>query len=356
MNQTEKYLVHLFHDAGMVELCHMEDRRLDISHHRDVRSFLAAARARHAPGNLFTTLNKIDPGKWKAYAEERRQADPTKCPRTPDSCVTRYARLFFDLDPDRPTGQSSTTEELVAAETRARGLLAKLTALGWPAPLLAMSGNGWHLQYRTALPNNAETAAMLKTIYAGLASEFDDDEVLFDRSVRNPARLCALYGSIKRKGIHRDERPHRKSRCVIPDPWLQVHPRQVAGLANFYAAQSPAPMAPGAPTRPATALAPGGKGDYATLDVVAWFAAHTVYVGRLGDRVHGVKCPWTAEHSSPSPENGGDTVIFESDGGWPGFSCKHSHCTDRDIREVMTLWGDADDFCGSAFVPARRAG
>lgn len=352
-NPTEKYLVHLFHDAGLVELCHMRDRQLNVSHHKDALSLLAEARARHSIGNLFTTLNRIDAGKWRAYEAEGRQADPTKIIRTPDSCIQRYTRIFFDLDPVRPKGQSSTADELEVAQTRALGLKAKLAALGWPAPLMAMSGNGWHVQYRTALPNTPETSEQLRAIYTGLAAEFSDDEVMFDRSVRNPSRLCTLYGSIKRKGVNHPERPHRKSVCILPDPWLQVHPRQVLGLANFYAAQTPVPETRPAPVRAAKV---GGRGDYRHLDVVAWFMVHGAYVGRLGERVHGVRCPWSAEHSTPSPKSGSDTVIFEGDGGWPGFSCKHSHCCDRDIRDVMTLWGDADAFCGAAFQPVRRAG
>jgi len=354
-NPTERYLTHLFHDAGLVELCHMEDRRLTISHHQDALSLLATARALHRTGNLFTTLGKIDAGKWRAYAAAGRQADPAKIIRTPDSCIQRYARLFFDFDPARPQGQSSTAAELAAAETRARGLVAKLTALGWPTPLLAMSGNGWHVQYRTALPNTAATAELLRAIYTGLAAEFSDDEVSFDRAVRNPARLCTLYGSYKRKGVNHPGRPHRQSVCILPEPWLQVHPRQVAGLADFYAAQAPAAETAPAPARD-TGIKVTGKGDYRRFDVVAWFRAHGVYVGRLDGHVHGVKCPWSAEHSTPSPKNGSDTIIFESDGGWPGFACKHGHCSNRDIRDVLTLWGDADAFCGATFQPVRRAG
>ncbi len=354
-NPTEKYLAHLFHDAGKVELCHMRDRQLNVSHHKDSLSLLAKARTLHRTGNLFATLNKIDVERWPAYEAENRQDDSGKIIRTPDACISRYTRLFFDFDPIRPKGQSSTADEMEVAETRARGLAAKLTALGWPAPLLAMSGNGWHVQYRTALPNTPATAEMLKAIYNGLAAEFGDDEVAFDRSVKNPARLCTLYGSVKRKGIDHPERPHRKSYCEIPEPWLQVHPRQVAGLADFYAAQAPAPATSPAPVR-ATGPKVVGRGDYASLDVVAWFMVHGAYVGRLDERVHGARCLWSAEHSTPSPKSGSDTIIFESDGGWPGFHCHHGHCADRDIRDVMALWGDADAFCGAAFQPVRRAG
>jgi hypothetical protein len=352
MTAERAYLDRLFADAGTVELCHMAHGRIWPTWHTDTDSLLAAASRVADTGNLFTTLNRLDPGALDAHLAGRQGSQVA---RTPDACVHRYTRLFFDFDPERPKGQSSTADELAAAQARAMGLVTKLAAIGWPHPLVAMSGNGWHVQYRTALPNTAETSEQLKAIYAGLHGEFSDDEIMFDRSVRNPARLCSLYGSIKRKGVNHPERPHRQSFCQVPTDWRQVHPRQVAGLANLYARQAPQ-VATAAPKRPATALPEGGKGDYASLDVVAWFAAHGLYVGRLSGHVHGVRCPWSQTHSTPSPKNGGDCVIFESDGeSWPGFHCKHSHCQGRGVRDVLTLWGDGDAYCSAAFV-TRRAG
>lgn len=355
---TTEYLTWLTHDAGWVELCHMAPA-IDAGWDNRAEILLADARNRHRTGNLFTTLHRIDIEALKSYLAEKRQVDPRKQTfRTPDECVTRYCRLFFDFDPERPKGTSSTAEELAAAETRARGLVRKLAAMDWPTPMLAMSGNGWHVHYRTAFPNNAEWSEVLRTIYAGLHTEFSDDEVSFDRSVRNPARLCALYGSVKRKGIDHPERPHRKSACWIPSDWRQVHPRQVAALADLYARQASRarPNAHEIAQQPRSARERvGGRGDYSTLDVASWFAAHDAYVGSLGGNVHGVRCPWSAEHSTPSPRNGSDSIIFEADGGWPGFACKHSHCADRDIRSVMTLWGDADSYCSTDFAARRTA-
>ncbi len=354
---TAEYLRCLVNDAGWVELCHMDGGRIESGWDSQIEIHLADADNRSQTGNLFTTLHKIDIDALKAYLAERRQVDPRKQTfRTPDEVVTRYCRLFFDLDPERPKRTSSTVDEVAAAEARARGLVRKLAALDWPTPLVAMSGNGWHVQYRTAIPNTPEWAEILKTIYTGLHNEFSDDEVSFDRVVRNPARLCALYGSWKRKGINYPERPHRKSMCWIPSDWRQVHPRQVAALADVYARQASSARlnAPEATREARGAARVSGKGNYASLDVVAWFAAHDAYVGSLSGNTHGVRCPWSSEHTTPSPKSGSDSVIFEADGGWPGFNCKHSHCQGRDIRDVMALWGDADSYCGSAFV-ARRA-
>ncbi len=345
------YLSRLFHDSGVVELWHMDHGRIWSTWHNDPDSLMLAAASAGDSGNLFCTINRIEPALLGDYL--KGQAGRTA--RTPDACIQRYTRLFFDLDPARPKGQSSTADELAAAELRARGLVAKLAALGWPMPLMAMSGNGWHVQYRTALPNTPETSEQLRAIYTGLAAEFSDDEVQFDRAVRNPARLCTLYGSVKRKGVDHPERPHRRATCQVPRDWRQVHPRQVEGLAELYSRQK-RQEAPGAATRPARPLGVIGQADYRSLDVVAWFISHGAYVGPLAGNVHGVLCPWSGDHSTPSPRNGSDTVIFVSDGdGWPGFHCKHSHCASRDIRDVLAHWDDADGYCAVAFTPMRRA-
>jgi hypothetical protein len=322
---------------------------LDVGWYDRADHLLHDARCMAGVGNLFTTLNRIDRPALEAYLAEARRVEPRKKPRTPDDVVTRYCRLFFDFDPERPKDTSSTAEELAEAEVRARGLARRLSALDWPGPALAMSGNGYHLQYRTALPNTREVREQLGAIYSGLHLELSDDVVQFDRTVRNPARLCCLYGSIKRKGPNTPERPHRQSWVRIPQEWRQVHPRQVAALADSFARQAPQEPVSG----PRSAPRVSGQGDYASLDVVRWFAAHGAYVGPLAGIKHGVRCPWSAEHTTASPKTGSDSIVYESDGGWPGFHCSHSHCAGRSIRDVMALWGDADAHCGSTF--GRRA-
>ena len=133
---TREYLERLIHDAGWVELCHI-DRAVRPFWSDDPERLLLQAREWSRSGNLFTTLQRIDRAALDRYLAEQR----LRRPRTPDSTVTRYCRLFFDFDPIRPTGISSTADELAEAEIRAKGLRDRLSACGWPLPALAMSGN-----------------------------------------------------------------------------------------------------------------------------------------------------------------------------------------------------------------------
>ena len=92
-----------------------------------------------------------------------------------------------------------------------------------------------------------------------------------------------------------------------------------------------------------------GGGEYASLDVVAWFQAHGLYLKPKEGRplCHLVTCPWEAEHTEPG---GTGTAVFEAEGEtWPSFECLHSHCTGRRIHDVLVLWGDADRFCAQPF-------
>lgn len=335
---TRDYLVLLFRDAGTVELRHQVGKRWDTTWHTDLDDLLATAGSKANEGNLFTSLNRIEV-----------VPDGPVC----NDDVTRYCRILFDFDPERPTGTASTEAELVAAKARADGLRHHLAAHGWPPPAVAMSGNGYHLQYRTALPNTDEIREQLASIYAGLHRRFADAVVGFDRTVRNAGRICTLYGTVKRKGPGTTDHPHRQSWIAVPHEWRQVHPRMVARLADGYAREA-AQKAPRRPVEAAGVAIASGAGDYASLDVVALFQAHGLYVRHIRDHIHAVRCPWTAEHSTESPQDGGDTVIFEMDGGWPGFFCHHHHCAGRNIRDVIAMFPDADHYCARTFE--RRAG
>lgn len=74
-----------------------------------------------------------------------------------------------------------------------------------------MSGNGYHLLYRTTLPNDRQCSELLKRFLASLAVMFDDEMTKIDTSVFNASRICKVYGTMARKGDDTPERPHRRS-------------------------------------------------------------------------------------------------------------------------------------------------
>jgi hypothetical protein len=351
---TETYLNRLLADSGTLELCRfLNGKPADVGWYDDAQAALTDALQMASRGSLFTTLNPIDLDAVRDYLAERRQKNPDGTYRTRDEHVTGYRRLFIDLDPVRPANVSSTDQELQAARDRAQAVREYLAGLGWPIPANAISGNGAHLQFRIALPCETGYQKQIKAILRGLDERFSDENVKLDTGVHNPARLAPLYGSIKRKGPNTPDRPHRQTRIWIPTPWEQVSRRQITDLADAMARRQ-------ARTRPeAGKTTPGsrpqglthtiGRGDYRTLDIVALFKAHGLYLGHERDNIHRVLCPWLGEHTTGSS----GTIVFEADGGWPGFRCQHSHCAHRRIQDVIAFFPDAERFCARPFTPAR---
>jgi putative DNA primase/helicase len=95
-----------------------------------------------------------------------------------------------------------------------------------------------------------------------------------------------------------------------------------------------------------------GRGDYKTLDIVGWFVSHQAYQGPTGKpNQHWVDCPWKNEHTG-GIQNATDTCIYtDNSDNWPTFKCSHSSCAERDIKDVIKLWGDADNFCDKKARP-----
>jgi len=108
---------------------------------------------------------------------------------------------------------------------------------------------------------------MVKSIYEWLHLIYNDAQVEFDRSVKNPGRIFRLYGTVNRKGESTEDRPHRMSKCHIPDEWRQVTAQIVERTANAVekAIQAKRPKKQ-TETRPCSHRRGNSRGDYASLD------------------------------------------------------------------------------------------
>jgi hypothetical protein len=339
---TRDYLEAAFADAGLVELRHLHERGATSGLFDNVDDLLAAAHERSGYGNLYTSLNapklRMVTNTWGSAALK-------------DDDIAFIVRLPFDFDPIRPRDLCSTDDELASALACRDRFVREMHARGWPLPLVGMSGNGAHALYYCRLPNNAETREALAAIYSGLVDEAGYELVTFDRTVRNPSRIFRLYGTTNRKGPDLEARPHRVATLAGPQEWRQVTRKQVMALANRFARRPSSPASP----LPRSTAPVTGDGDYRSLDVVRWFQAHGHYKRPSpdGGGKHYVTCPWLAEHSTGDHLMKTDTVIWQADGGWPTFHCSHDHCADRGLRDVMTVWGDADAFCADTWRAMR---
>jgi hypothetical protein len=78
----------------------------------------------------------------------------------------------IDLDPCRPSGIPSTDVELASAIERRTAVATFLGEMGFPEPVVAMSGNGGHLLYAVDLPNDETVRDLYIACLAALAARF----------------------------------------------------------------------------------------------------------------------------------------------------------------------------------------
>jgi len=270
---------------------------------------------------------------------------------TSDADVLRRRWMLIDLDPARPSGISSSEQELRAAIARREEIVEWLDLAGFPGGLRGMSGNGAHLLYRLDnLPNDEEHTALIQACIAVVAARFGDRTVDVDSKVYNASRLCKLYGTLVRKGENLPDRPHRRSCLDIPDAPLEpVSVEQLRWLAGQAAgpARTPSP-------RSASHATAGRR-----LDVPAYLAAAGLVEGsdyrvkpKNGVTWYNLRlCP---VHVDPHPNY--ECGICQMDDGAMGAKCQHdSSKTWRDFKAAL---GDPTPFYigNDASLPAGQAG
>jgi hypothetical protein len=182
---------------------------------------------------IYTTLNPVSPD-IIARSENRLSVfDPRTSSTTADSEVLRRRWMAVDLDPVRPSGISSTDEE-VSAAAEVGGLIVEwLYTLGWPLPLQACSGNGWHLLYRVDLPNDDTSRTNIEFALKTLSYLFSTDKINVDTTVFNASRVWKVYGTISAKGSHTSSRPHRVATIrEMPEELILVDPGKIDHLAS----------------------------------------------------------------------------------------------------------------------------
>jgi hypothetical protein len=206
----------------------------------------------------YITINPVLPD-LLARAANRMVLRP-KC-STRDSEIVRRTGLVFDFDPRRPAGVSATCEEKASAWERLRRFVADRSQEGWPAPIEASSGNGFHTWYKIDLPNDEEARGLIERVLKAADQLFSDDRVAIDISMFNAARICKLYGTLARKGDSTPDRPHRWSRVLsVPDPYEVVPGELLREFAALYQPPPPKSKVP-RPSQIQTAAKPSRNGD-----------------------------------------------------------------------------------------------
>jgi hypothetical protein len=185
-------------EAGFFDYAHLEEM-----------AKVALTVTKCAKGVYFT-LNPLNPDLLARRCNRIDWAGEGELSKDKDALCRRW--LLVDADPVRDPLISATDEEKQYAWDTILAVREHLRARSWPEPLLADSGNGYHLLYRVDLP--ADDGGIVERILKALAAMFDSDHVRIDQKVFNPARICKLPGTIARKGDNTRQRPHRRARLL----------------------------------------------------------------------------------------------------------------------------------------------
>jgi hypothetical protein len=172
--------------------------------------------------NVYAPLHRVDPDLFARAANRLKRAEKGKAGASTANDIIERLWLLIDCDPIRKAGISSTDAEHATAIARTKEVREYLTTQGWPSPILADSGNGGHLLYRTSLP--VDDHALTEKCLTSLAARFSDNRVHVDQSVFDPPRLRKLYGSLACKGDSIPARPHRMSRILEAPDTLEIVP------------------------------------------------------------------------------------------------------------------------------------
>lgn len=161
--------------------------------------------------NIFFTLN---PFSEDLLARGKDRLIEYTTSTTADQEIERRRLILIDIDPERPAGISSTDEELESANEALKQVVRHLSNEGFPKPVIACSGNGYHALYKVDLPNTKEVTELIKKFLVTLDRKFSNDKAKIDKTTYNASRITKLYGTIACKGDNMENRPHRRSRII----------------------------------------------------------------------------------------------------------------------------------------------
>jgi hypothetical protein len=181
--------------------------------------------------DIYMSLNPV---KRDLLARYKNRLEPYAKQTTTDADIERLEFLLIDLDPVRAAGISSTEEEHARAREKAEEIQAYLSERGFPEPIMASSGNGYHLLFYLDILNTAENVTLLQDCLAALDFRFSTDKVQVDRTTFNPSRIVKLYGTKACKGDDTTERPHRWSKIIyVPEELVAVSVEQLEQICSL---------------------------------------------------------------------------------------------------------------------------
>lgn len=283
----------------------------------DCETMLSELRKFDGLGGMYATINEI-----KDACAGREQANRLiKSPKatTNDKEIENRRIILLDFDPERPADTNATDEEVKLAEECMKSVYRYLRDQGFSAPVVANSGNGYHLLYKVNIPNTDENTKTVELFLKALDMMFGNEQtVKVDTSVFNASRISKIIGTPSNKGSNTQSRPQRMSYFVhIPDVFKETGLEYIKKVASEYPQVE----------------APSRANNYSTerFDIEGFIRDNGITVERRvkfqgGEKLILSECPFNSNHK--------DSAIFVMDTGAIAFKCFHSSCSNMGWRDV----------------------
>ena len=272
---------------------------------------IAKELSRYPNRTFYQTMNRVKSACYAREQHERLIERPHET--TTDSDIAGYQWLLIDADPVRPSGVSASREEKEAARRVAGMTMKKLMAMGFSEPIVADSGNGYHLLFHIhASPKEKQ---VLADFLAVLDMWFSTEQVKIDTAVFNPARITKLYGTMATKGASTPERPHRRSGIIRKPEKVEETPMDL--IRNIAAERQKAVPPQDNPRQRGTSST--------SFNLDQFLSDHHIEVTKMipistGMKYQLAECPFDSSHKH------GDAAVFAYSNGSYGFHCFHNSC------------------------------
>ncbi len=316
-------------DPKFVEVRILQSGKGTVSGYFNDPEILAKAVGKYdGRNNVFITLNEIDQNlaaraknRFKEWAKET----------TTDQDIVRRKWILVDFDPKRPSGISSTDEELNAAGDHMKKVKKFLAGMDFPEPVVAMSGNGYHLLYPVNLPNDEKSLELVKSFLQVLDGRFSSETVAVDTTTCNAARITKLYGTIACKGDDTEERPHRRSKILSAPKGLKPVGEELIQKVVYELTKNQKDTSPKKQEKQVQ--------SWKRPSVKTYLTEHGLEISRekpyMGGTCYVLKrCPFNPDHTDTG------AYVIEFPNGKICAGCHHDSCAGKGWKELLKRYPD----------------
>lgn len=146
MELAVKWLSLLHEPDAIIEIRSIDPKPTVSGYFRADSPRIAAELAKYPNRTFYQSLNPVKSACYARAQHERLVERPKET--TSDNDIIGFQWILIDADPVRPSGVSASAEEKKAAHAVAGKTMKRLMATGFSEPIVADSGNGYHLLFR----------------------------------------------------------------------------------------------------------------------------------------------------------------------------------------------------------------